>query len=168
MVFTLTQDIKNIAQAAIDDLINQLGKTCRLYYPPNKVACANCKLDPRGNKSSNIWINGGPIPFNNTVCPMCEGKFFTFQEVTEVITLLCTWNTQPYLQMQPHIQVPDGVLMTKGFIEDMPKVMRCQYMMVETAIEPMVHYRYKLAGEPIDPGNIVQGQFFQAMWKRYS
>ena len=88
-LFTLSDDVKKIAQDAIDDLIDQLGKDCLLVYPPLPSACVNCVIDPIGNKSSNHWTSGGPMPFpNGSICPLCDGRGYHFSEITIPIKLL--------------------------------------------------------------------------------
>ena len=61
-IFTLSDDIKSVVTDALDDLITELGKDCRLVYPPRFVPCGNCIYDPIAGKSSNHWKSGGPIP----------------------------------------------------------------------------------------------------------
>ena len=41
-LFSLSTDVKTIAQNAIDDLIDQLGKDCLLQFPPIQEYCVNC------------------------------------------------------------------------------------------------------------------------------
>jgi len=59
-LFEVSDDIKAIAQAGIDDLIDQLGKDCRLIYPSKMDDCINCVLvqDPIGK---NQQIVGGMV-----------------------------------------------------------------------------------------------------------
>lgn len=166
-LFTLTSDIISIAQQAVTDLINNLGKDCTLYYPARPYPCSNCLPGP-GNRPSVRWRTGGPMPFQDgTLCPMCNGKNQLFEEKTEVITMLCAWTPKEwFLKPPPNVRVPDNQIQTKGFIADMPKVLKADSMVVEAAVGPYKHYRFKLSGEPIDPSNIVQGQFFVATWDR--
>ena len=114
-IFTLSNDIKQIAQNAIDDLIDQLGKDCLLSYPPFPELCNNCILDPIGNKSSNHWTNGGPIPFpNGGICPLCNGDGYHYKEVTKSIKLLISNSpSQWFVKMPAGIQVPAGSIKRK-------------------------------------------------------
>lgn len=168
-IFTLSNDVKAIAQQAIDDLIDQLGKDCRLIYPPRMVPCANCVFDPVGKKSSNHWLNGGPVPFpGGTACPLCDGKGLRAEEVFETVRLLVAWNPKNWFikQMPPNLQVADGVIQTKGFLSDAPKMLQAREMIVETPIEAFRRYRFVLAGEPVDASNIIQGRYVVMSWRR--
>jgi hypothetical protein len=167
-LFTLSDDVKKIAADAIDDLIDQLGKDCMLVYPHLPVPCINCIPDPIGNKSSNHWNAGGPIPFPNAaICPMCDGSGFHFEEQTKNIRLLIS-NTPAafYANMPAGIVMPAGTIQTKGYIKDMSDVLQSRKLIVQTTLEPMIRYTYDLLSEPIDQGNIVQNRYWVALWNR--
>lgn len=165
-LFTLTQDIKTIASEAIDDLINQLGKPCTLIYPPVWHPCENCVYDIIGQKSSNRWISGGPIPFQDgAVCPLCGGAGKRADEVTETITMLVENKASAFYKLPTNIQLPAGSIQTKGFLSDWPKVIKAQQCIVQNGVFPAT-LRYVLAGEPIDIGNIIQGRYMICLWKR--
>jgi hypothetical protein len=168
-IFTLSADVKAIAQQAIDDLHNELGKDCRLVYPSRMVPCANCVFDPIGKKSSNFYLNGGPAPFQNgTLCPMCDGNGLIAQEVTEVVRMLVAWSPRHWFiqKMPTNVQSPAGLIQTKGFYADVPKILQARQMILETPLEPSVRYRFFLESEPIDASNIIQGRYFVALWRR--
>ncbi len=167
-IFTLSNDIKQIAQNAIDDLIDQLGKDCLLSYPPFPELCNNCILDPIGNKSSNHWTNGGPIPFpNGGICPLCNGDGYHYKEVTKSIKLLISNSpSQWFVKMPAGIQVPAGSIQTKGYVTDLPDVLQSRRLILQVSLEPMVRFTYELAGEPIDQGNIIQNRYWVAVWNR--
>ena len=167
-LFTLTPAIKGIAQQAISDLISQLGKDCKLIWPPRAKPCQNCLPDPIGKKSSNRWRTGGPVWFpDGSVCPVCNGVGQLFEEVSKTITMLCAWSPKDWFVKVPfNIQVPDNEIQTKGFIADLPSVLQARRMRLEASVQPLIHYEFDLQGEPIDPGNIVQAKFFVARWRR--
>lgn len=166
-LFTITPNIKKIAQDAIDDIIDQLGKTCRLYYPAKAVDCVNCVYDPIGKKSSNIWRSGGPMPFHVGACPMCDGAGLRFDEQYEDKKFLCRWNPRQWFIAPGNIRIPDGYMQIKGYLTDLPALKRSEYIIVQTDISNYSSFKYKLDGEPIDKGNIVQGRYFVALLKRY-
>lgn len=167
-VFTLSPNIVTLATDTFTDLLNQLGKPCRLIYPPKQVSCPNCVFDAVGNKSANVWLDGGPQPFpNGQECPMCNGVFYAAQEVTRPITLLIAWAPAQWFVRAPNgFQIPDGMIQTKGFIADLPFVLQARQMVIETPIEGMNRYRFFLDGEPVDVSNITPGRFFVSRWRR--
>lgn len=166
-IFTLTNDIKQIAADAIDDLIDQLGKSCTLVYPPVWTVCANCVFDPVGDKSANRWVSGGPIPFQDgAVCPLCSGAGKRADENTEVITMLIANQPSHFFTKLPgSLQLPSGSIQTKGYLSDWPKVIRSKEMILQKGVFPTT-LRYVLKGEPIDVGNIIQARYMVCNWLR--
>lgn len=167
-LFSLSAEIKQIAKDAIDDLIDQLGKDCLLVYPSVPEKCVNCIADFVGNKSSNHWTSGGPIPFpNGSICPMCDGEGFHFKEITKPIKLLISNNpSQWFIKVPSNVVIPDGSIQTKGYVRDLPNVLQSRKMVMQISIEPIIRFTYNLSGEPIDQGNIVQNEYWVATWNR--
>lgn len=167
-LFTLSDDVKKIAQDAIDDLIDQLGKDCLLVYPPLPSACVNCVIDPIGNKSSNHWTRGGPMPFpNGSICPLCDGRGYHFSEITTPIKLLISNSPSDwFVKIPANIHHPAGTIQTKGYIKDLANVLQSRKLIMQISLEPMIRYTYELGGEPIDQGNIVQNRYWVAVWHR--
>jgi hypothetical protein len=163
-IFELTQDIKDIAQNAIDDLIDQLGKTCKLVYPQITTPCPNCIYDPSKQKSSNFYKAGGPIPFSSGICPYCGGKGNLATRATEDVVFLCQWNPRHWFISA--VRVPDGFVQVKGYQTILSKVVRAEYIEMQTPLSGSQYFRYKLDSEPIDQGNIIQGRYFVALLKR--
>jgi hypothetical protein len=173
-LFTL-DSIKPIAQDAIDTLILQLGKPCRLIYPPVLKACPQgCPLPAGGKQATDVWRTGGSVrPGNLSVCPLCGGSGQLATEASEVITLLCNFNPKEWFlnnqigqDTNLAVRVPDGHCLTKGFLTDLPKIQRCTSAVLAMNVEPYIRYNYQLDSEPLDTSNILQGRYFQAMWKR--
>lgn len=168
-VFTLTDSVKSIITDALDDLITELGKPCRLVYPPRWVSCQNCLPDPIGRKSSNIWKTGGPLPFSNgSICPLCDGVGRRASEASEVVQMLCAWEPKSFFYPLPGVdlRVPYGIVQTKFYLTDLPKVEQCDHMIFQIAIEGIAKRPYKLLGEPGDRSNIIQGRYATASWER--
>lgn len=168
-LFTLDDSTKSIVRDALDDLITEFGKVCRLVYPGKMTACGNCTYDNIGKKSSNHWRSGGPIPFaHGTTCPLCAGVGRHYSEVTEDITLLCEWDQKKFVSPIPGLDIrsPYSLLQTKGFLSDIPKVMRADHLILQVPIEGLVRKRFRRLGEPGDASNIVQGRYFVCLWEQ--
>ena len=169
-IFTLTPALKAVITTALDDLIIELGKNCRLVYPPRMVACNNCVYDPVGNKSSNFWLSGGPLPFSSgSTCPFCDGAGRRAEEVTEDVVMLCAWEPRKFFYPVKHrdIRAPFSILQTKGYIQpDLAKVLRSEHLVFQTGIEGLLRKKFKLMGQPGDQSNIIQGRYFIATWEQ--
>lgn len=161
--------VKPTIQQALDDLITELGKDCLLVYPPKWVNCSNCLSSSFGNKSSSSWKSGGPLPFPaGTVCPLCNGSNKVSQEQTESVRMLCAWEPKAFFEPLPQVdvRVPYGVIQTKSYLSDAPKIMRADHAVFQTPTTNILRSTYELAGEPVDVSNIIQGRYCVATWKR--
>lgn len=167
-VFTLTDGIRQIATDSLDDLLDQLGKHCKLVYSPAFLPCAACAADPAGLKPGNAWVSGGPLPLpEGGLCPACGGTGFRAEEVFETITMLVANRpSQFYIPFPANVQVPAGAIQTKFYLSDLGKVRRASQMILQPELSSVAMWRYELEGEPVDVGNIIQGRYCVALWKR--
>jgi hypothetical protein len=166
-----------VVAGALDDLLlpadqGGLGKWCRLVYPPRAVPCANCVLDPIGNKSANRPRTGAPVPFTaGQPCPVCSGAGRIQTSATEDVVLGVNWNPKKFVLPIPasvDLRVPNAVCETKGFIALWPRLAKCDHLIVDLAVEGFSRQKFKLAGQPGSPGNIVQGRYVHAVWAMWN
>jgi hypothetical protein len=167
-VFTLSPGIIALAKNAISDLIDQLGKPCRLVYPPKMEPCVNCVFDSVGQKSSGRWVTGGPMPFpEGGKCPLCDEQGMLATEYTADIKMLIAWTPREFfLPPAPGVQIPAGTIQAKTYIEHLPKIQQAREMVVQPHLEKLARWRFVLDCEPADVGNIVQDSFVVSQWKR--
>lgn len=163
-LFTLTQPIIDIAQSAINSLINSLGKNCRLIYPPTPTTCS-CTLNPLSQ--SVFGPTGGPVPASIAVdCHMCGGTGFRLERATEDIKMLCTLDPKEFVKFAGNTKLANADLQTKTYIRFWPKIKMCQEMIVQTPLMPYSNMVFKLASDVLDVGNICQGMYCVAFWSR--
>jgi hypothetical protein len=142
------------------------GVNCVLSMPPSPTYCANCVADPIGMKSSNIYITGGPQPFEDgQVCPVCHGDYILQVEQTKTIVMVIEWKPERFLDiMRRTVRFPQSTIQSRGFVSDLQYVQNCSHM--ETFLDTSTdHYTFKLRGEPIVPGRLSR-KFFYALWER--
>lgn len=165
-MFELDQEILDIAAEAFDDNINNFGKLCRLIFPSIFEACENCV--------GNVWKTGGPMPFQQGMCPQCGGAGRRATENTHDIKLTIDWGGafgtnnrvwSPQIR-DPNVRMPDTLLQTRGFATELMRVRQCESMTVIEPGHPMMNWNFKLANEPYDYFGIVQARYFIAFWKR--
>lgn len=166
-ILDIPSDVLRDMQAALDDVHDLKVKPCRLIYPPRLTACS-CVVDPIGKKPYGYGLHGGPLPTPNlTNCPMCGGTGKKQTEQSEVIDLAVNWHPSQYQKIGDQtIRLPAGSILTKGYINLLPKVVRAQELIVNIDLEGYIKYRYKLYGEPIDPYSIFRSHYFMAFWER--
>lgn len=165
-IFEITDEIRQTAEFAIDDLISQLAKKCALYYPPTTVACSDCAAS-FGNKPGNAFTHGAPTNLSNINCSFCGGTGFKKVAQSEEIMLKLNFNLKSFKDLIPqNIQVADGILQAKGFIYQIPKILKAEYMVAQTPFSGHIEQRYKLWIPPCDTSNIAQNKFFVSYWIR--
>lgn len=166
-IFELDTATRNQFRDALDDMFELRMKSCRLIYPPKYVSCTNCTADPIGKKSSNRYRNGGPLPFpNGSVCPLCSGAGKKALSQEENINLAIDWTPSRFVKTLDVVRLPDGAIQTKGYTRDIPKIKKCIEMIAQISLEPIIQYRFKLLGEPVDIFNIIQNRYFYCFWER--
>lgn len=167
-IFTLENSVKTIITSALDDLITELGKDCRLVYPSRLSPCDNCVYDPVTLRSTNTYLAGGPIPFQDTTCPVCNGTSQKSDSQSEIIKFLCAFDPKAFFIPIPglNIEKPFSYVQTKGFLVDVPKVKRAEHIVFQVAIEGIISNRYRLFKSPADVSNIIQGRYFVATWEQ--
>jgi hypothetical protein len=161
-LFDLTS-MQNILKRGYDSLINVLGTPCVIYYPPIWEPCSNCLADVIGNKSSNRYKHGGPVPFQvGSICPACSGNGKRAKETTESSKFLTAYDPKKFFYPVPTLDVrqPYAVIQLEGFLTDLPKLRRAEYVIIHADIKGVAEGRYRLSSEAFDDNNIVQGRYF--------
>lgn len=168
-LFTITQDIRDLAQGAIDSMINQLGKPCKLVYEPTKTPCTNCYLDTTTNMSSGHYNGTGPTPFTRGKCPVCSGVGYLPDEVEhfDVVTMTVIWKPKLYKYFAPNASVPDSLIILKGYVTDLPKVLQAQYVIPDYENQIYQSSRYVKYEAPLPQGSIVKNRYFRSFWQRF-
>ena len=168
-IFEITDDIRDIARKAINDLINQLGKNVRLIYPPKFEACSCNSATNPGSKPSAYVRHGGPVPISNMgICPLCNGTNKRQTEQSAIIKLLCTWEVKDFIEPFKGIAVrqPNSYLQSKFYMSDTPKILQAIEMIMQVDLEGYVQHRFILHGKIVDQSNIVQGRYGVCLWQQ--
>jgi len=174
-VFTLTPDIIQLASNAFDDMLNQLGKKCQLFYPSVDIVCPNCIVNPKSGVSTGRYKSGGPIPFNfGEICPVCEGKGVVVGTASSITTIFqLDWSIQPWMNLWAVGQsngdrlarIPGSFVTIKGYVEDIIHVARCDYAVMDIEAN-YTGNKFKLITEPASTGNIPKNRYFECTWVR--
>lgn len=165
-IFTITPDIRNVAISAFDALIIELGKTCRLYYPPQMVACS-CTADSIGQKPNNYFDNGSSVGFPlGSICPECNGTGFRAERAYTDVLMLVSENPKEFYK-DFKIDIPDGAIQTKCLIDNLNTILRCDYMQKDILTSEYLTTTYKILSAPIMPGNIIQRRYVVTLWEKF-
>ncbi len=165
----LTPEILSTAQEAFDALINELGKSCKLFLKSHTpTVCPNCIFNSSLGKSTGIYNGTGPISFSGGLCPVCHGLGFLPNTVdnTKTVTLLIDWEPNHYQILDEVIKEPNQIIYTKGYVTDMPYIIQADYLVIDYVNAVYENNRYELWGEVALPGNIIKNRYFECFWKR--
>ena len=144
---------------------NYFGVNCKLTFGTTKSVCINCNFNPITKKSSNTYKTGGPIVFDGSICPYCDGEGYTSLETTENIKLRVYPNRKNWLKIAIPATVKENSIQTIGHLRDMSKCRTAKYITANTDVSGHVVYNFQLAGEPIIHG--LDKKFFIAFWNRF-
>lgn len=165
--FSISDDVVNTHEWVADFFIDQLGVWCKLVYPEIDSECPNCFLDLDTKRSTNIYNGTGPYPFtNNTICPYCGGVGRLSAPSTENIRLRVYYSPKDWVKLEglPLVS-PDGMAQVIGYMADLPKFERAQYIIINNNVKTMREYRVVRAGEAL-PWGFRQNRYFVQMVKR--
>lgn len=168
-IFTLETTTLSIVQAALDDLITEFGKNCRLVYPPKSIDCTNCDLVIAGAMKVNRWKTGGPMQFPaGAPCPLCGGQGKIQQEVSEILQMSCDFEPKGFFRPVDgvNIRIKNATLATKCYLVDAPKLKRCDHMIYQVETEGISRSKFQLASDPVDISSIVKGRYAVAYWEQ--
>jgi len=165
----IDDDMRAIMEEAYDDLLSPTvaGKLCRLTFPPKFETCVNCI-------EGNTWRSGGPMPFQQGMCPQCGGEFHRATENTANIYMSIDWggsfgaNNRVWSNAirKANVKMGDTLIQTRGFATDLMRVRQADFMTVIEPEHPMMNWNFKLSNEVYDYFGFVQGRYFIAFWKR--
>ena len=165
----ITSGFKTIFNNAISSLLedNALTISCTLSYGVTKYeSCVNCVYDPIGQKSSNRFQNGGPVPFPfQGICPMCNGGGKRPVESSENVKLAVIFEPRDFIALDTHVNTADGYIQTLAKKAMTPKLRRAKEIIVATDISGFFSHRYERASEPT-PLGLGNNEFVVCSWRR--
>lgn len=167
MTFSLPMsDIQSLYEDVANEMLNQFGVSCDIYYPATRSECTNCVFVALGNNAgSNVYNGTGPVSFDFGNCPVCEGKGYKDIEAdVDTIKLRFYHNKKDWKKIGESIVIPDAEAMIIGNIADLPKLLRMNKIKINTAIANYRTYFFVLASEPYKHG--FGNTFFSCFLKR--
>jgi len=151
-------------QFADDFISDNFGVNCKLVYPEKRIVCANCVTSPMPGASKNVYRNGGPAPFSFGLCPMCGGEGYSSEETTETIKMRVYFNPKDWVKVA-NVNTENAMAQTIGFIYDMPKIARANYVILNSDQDGYKEWKFSLLREPL-PHGFKRDRYFVAYWQR--
>ena len=165
----IDSSLKSVFNNAISALLENDALTipCTLEYGITKYEdCVNCLYDPIGQKSSNRFQGGGPVPFPfGGICPLCNGNGKKPVTSSENVNLAVIFEPKQFLEMSTPVNTADGYIQTLATISMTPKLQRAKEIIVATDISGFFTHRYQRISEPI-PMGLGNSEFVICTWRR--
>lgn len=155
----------NAISAILED--DALTISCTLEYGITKYEnCANCLYDPIGQKSSNRFQNGGPVPFPfGGICPLCNGNGKKPVTASENVNLAVIFEPRQFLEIEAPVNTADGYIQTLAKKDLTPKLQRAKEIIVATDVSGFFTHRYQRISEPL-PIGLGNNEFILCTWRR--
>jgi len=155
-MYTISSDLIQLYYDGVDALMasDMTSQICVVVYPPKREECVNCQTGPFGGQGSNIYRSGGPAPFTFGLCPVCQGQNIKETEFTENIRLRVYFTTSRegfittrFVGDPVNNERFDGQIM--GNMDDMVKVKKANYILINDKQSGNQIVKCELAGEPV-------------------
>ena len=165
----IDSSFKSVFNNAISALLENDALTiaCTLEYGITKYEdCVNCLYDPIGQKSSNRFQNGGPVPFPfGSLCPLCNGNGKKPVTSSENVNLAVIFEPRQFLEMSTPVNTADGYIQTLANKNMTPKLQRAKVILVATDVSGFFSHRYQRVSEPT-PIGLGNNEFVLCTWRR--
>lgn len=159
----ITEEFKDLHEAAIDEVIRGLGVTCRLIYKGGKwTPCPNCNVNPQTGKSTNTYKGGGPISFTTGVCPYCKGVGKIADENTEDLVLGVIWDQKQF--MKTFIPVDGNYIQTVCRNTYFAELKRATQIIADISLLDYSRNIFERVGDPAFAG--FRNAYVFVNWKR--
>jgi hypothetical protein len=144
-----------------------LAETCIIYYAPLPSAIITPQLLRVGEQDNILIPEGEGFPSEmNQNDPMMFSQNIIEIEQTETIYMTIQWEPSAFnSKLYPGYKYQDGTILTKGKVCDLQKVRNSEEMEIFQSLGGN-HYKFKLVGEPVVPGQFTGARYFYALWMR--
>ena len=165
----ITPELKELYKSFIDELLrhNSLSLPCQLIHDSSTITpCINCIIDPLSNRSSNMYNGQGPVSFaDGQICPYCHGMGGLYSAATESLDMLVIFDYKYWVGFDSKVHRPDGMVQTITKLEDLPKIMNCNKIIIDTRITNYTESYFQRNSEP-QPAGFGESSYFFTFWKK--
>lgn len=165
----ISTELKNLYKSLIDELLrsNSLSLPCKLIYEGSSFTeCSNCDIDSISRKSSNVYKNGGPLPFaDGQICPNCRGLGGFYSESYDMANFLVIFDYKRWINFNSKVHDPEGMVQTISKFSDYMKIKTCQKIIIDTSIQNYTESYYQRDSEP-QPCGFGDSSYIFTFWKK--
>lgn len=147
MTFEIDNSVFDIYREVADWMIDNdnIGRTCTIVYPPIKVPCTTCSLNPEGFNQHSTGEFGGPTTYT---CEYCSGTNIIEQSSTTTIRLRIYWEKKNWIKIGG-INFQDADAMVIGYLSDLGKLQNANEIIFT---QDQNRWSFRLSGKPFPHG----------------
>lgn len=168
----ISAGMKTLFNDAIDALLETSALTvpCQLIFEDTQFSeCPNCYFDVTSDRSANIYKAGGPIVFNQGICPYCGGIGKITEDNTININLAVLWNYKDWIgvnyKLLDNINIPFGYAQLLTKVENVTNIKRAKEIILNTSLSTYTKHRFIVIAEP-NPLGFGNDSYITVMLKR--
>lgn len=162
MAISIPANVFTKYKEAADEMLSSLGTPCKLVFP-GKVETSSVSIPTQKSIKRLSVNNAAPAGFTH------GSDDLKVTEPESTITLRLYWSQRDWakagFKYVGGIEVPDGSVMTIGYLADMDQVQRAQYLIANTNFSSYQEYKFQKAMEP-QPWGLKQDRYFICIWTR--
>ena len=154
MTISIPDSVFDTYFEAVDYMIDHLFTTnCKVVYPPLETECENCYFNTlSGVGATNRYRPGGPYPFEDGVCPYCNGLGHRLVETSDTFKVRGYYDLKTWTKFNPKISYKAGSAVIIGYMTDMPKLQHMAYIQLDTELEGYNNYKFEMTSDPVPWG----------------
>lgn len=153
MSIEIPNEVFDLYFETVDAMTNEwFGVQCTCIYPPSRTPCSNCVYNSVLGTSSNVYNGTGPFPFENSICPNCQGEGFLLSYESDNIMLRVYYSRKDWKKVGIPLNISDSAVQVYGYATDLTKIRRAVKIGINNPQGGHDIYYYKLVGEPIFHG----------------
>ena len=152
---SIPDDVFSLYKEFSDEMITSFGVDCKIHYVKKIQTTVNSIPTVKKSKSMRTY---------NKTEDFIQNTNYESVETTEIIKLRTYWTRKDFKKVAD-IVIPDGGIMTIGYLSDLPKIRSCEYMTPNIENEDYLNYRFTRIGNPI-PWGIKKDRYFVCGWEQ--
>jgi hypothetical protein len=147
-------NLVDIYEGEIDSLINNMGKTVRIYFPATVTGVNEGFYDP---------VRGGDArrPDYSTTA---QNPNPTRTHDTRDILALLSVDPAEFETFGINVKNPRGILRLKTYLSDVPDLVRAEFVVPNPSLTAIVNHKYKLVRPPT-PRGLKRNRYALSYWE---
>jgi len=152
---SIPNDVFSLYKEFADEMITSFGVNCQLNYIQKIQSTVSSVPTVKKSKSMRTY---------NKTEEFVQNSNYESVRTTDDVKLRVYWTRKDFKKISD-IVIPDGGIMTIGYLSDLPKVRSCEFMVPNTEQEAYLGVKFIRVGQPI-PWGIKKDRYFVCGWEQ--